>query len=144
MVYSLMNQPSRLVSVVYNCQFLSFFIQTAWSKRESQNLHFVWYEDLKADFDGELAKIQSFLGTNVQGEKLEELKRRVDIKTMQAQATQQGGKTMGSLRHKFYQRNGQVGGLLKALKDDQEVAIWRKWIEDKIKETGIPMDIPES
>ena len=84
------------------------------------------------------------MGTNVQGEKLEELKRRVDIKTMQAQATQQGGKTMGSLRHKFYQRNGQVGGLLKALKDDQEVTIWRKWIEDKIKETGIPMDIPES
>ena len=109
--------------------------------RDHPNLHFVWYEDLKADFDSELQKIQSFLGTNVKGEKLEELKRRVNIKTMQSEAAKQGGKTMGAGRFKFYQRNGQVGGIKEAIKDDHEVDLWRKWVREKVSDTGIPMEI---
>ena len=110
-------------------------------KRNHPNLHFVWYEDLKADFDGELEKIQSFLGTDVKGEKLDELKRRVNIKTMQSEAAKQGGKTMGEGRFKFYQRNGQVGGIKSAIKDDNKVEEWRKWIREKVNETNIPMEI---
>ena len=95
---------------------------------------------MKADFDTELQKIQSFLGTDVKGEKLEELKRRVNIKTMQSEAAKMSGK-MRESNMKFYQRNGQVGGIAAAIKDDKEVDLWRKWVRSKVKDTGIPMEI---
>lgn len=119
-------------------------LKTAWSQRDHPNLHFVWYEDMKADFDSELARMQKFLGTKVQGEKLDELRRRVNIKTMQADAAKQGGKSLGEGRRKFYQRNGRVGGLKAALgEDQQEVDLWRQWAKEKVEETGIDMDIPD-
>ena len=51
-----------------------------------------------------------------------------------------GGK-MRESNMKFYQRNGQVGGIAAAIKDDNEVDLWRKWVRSKVKDTGISMDI---
>ena len=51
----------------------------------------MWFEDMRADFDSELEKLQNFLGTKVSGEKLVELKKRVHIDNMQAKGVQELG-----------------------------------------------------
>jgi len=118
-------------------------LKTAWSKRSHPNIHFMWYEDLKSDFDQEVSRLQKFLGTDVNGEKMEELKKRVNIKTLQAMDTRMGGKTMGEANFNFYRRGGQVGGLKKALEDDKEVEKWKDWVKRKVEETRVPIQIPD-
>ena len=66
-------------------------MQEAWSKRDHPNLHIMWFEDMKSDFNGEIEKLQKFLGTNVSGETMEELKKRVNIEKMTATAVKEMG-----------------------------------------------------
>ena len=51
----------------------------------------MWFEDMKSDFDGEIDKLQKFLGTTVSGETMEELKKRVNIEKMTATAVKEMG-----------------------------------------------------
>ena len=105
----------------------------------------MWFEDMKADFDTELAKLQKFLGTEVSGDKLKELKRRVNIDTMQTLAVQQmggEGTPMGAGMKMFFQRKGQVGGMKAALKEDHVVSEWKEWIKEKTQGTDLPITIP--
>ena len=51
----------------------------------------MWFEDMKSDFDGEIDKLQKFLGTNVSGETMDELKKRVNIEKMTATAVKEMG-----------------------------------------------------
>ena len=85
----------------------------------------MWFEDMKADFDTELAKLQKFLGTEVSEDKLEELKKRLD---MQALALQ-----------KMRGEKGKVGGMKAALKEDHLVSEWKEWIKEKIQGTDLPI-----
>ncbi|ROT84800.1 estrogen sulfotransferase [Penaeus vannamei] len=45
-------------------------LKEAWQRRDHPNLHFVFYEDLKADITGELKKLDAFLGTGLSGDQL--------------------------------------------------------------------------
>ncbi|XP_047497753.1 sulfotransferase 1C4-like [Penaeus chinensis] len=49
--------------VVYGPYWLH--LKEAWQRRDHPNLHFVFYEDLKADIKGELKKLDAFLGTGL-------------------------------------------------------------------------------
>ena len=51
----------------------------------------MWFEDMKADFDGEIERLQKFLGTTVSGETMDELKKRVNIEKMTATAVKEMG-----------------------------------------------------
>ena len=42
----------------------------AWAVRDHPNMHFVFYEDLKADIDGELKKINDFIGAGLTQQQL--------------------------------------------------------------------------
>ena len=120
-------------------------MQEAWSKRNHPNLHFMWFEDMKADFDSELEKLQNFLGTKVSGEKLVELKKRVHIDNMQAKGIEElggPGTPMGDVMGKFFQRKGKVGGLKEALKDDKTVEEWKVWIGQQMEGTDLPIKVP--
>lgn len=50
-------------------------VREAWEKRESPNLHFVFYEDLKADPASELKKLGGFLGCDLGKDQLEKVSR---------------------------------------------------------------------
>ncbi|XP_037786896.1 sulfotransferase 1C4-like isoform X2 [Penaeus monodon] len=45
-------------------------LKEAWQRRDHPNLHFVFYEDLKADIKGELKKLDAFLGTGLSEDQL--------------------------------------------------------------------------
>ena len=39
-------------------------LKTAWDIRDHPNMLFIYYEDMKADIESEVRKIDNFLGTN--------------------------------------------------------------------------------
>ncbi|MCL4146615.1 UNVERIFIED_CONTAM: hypothetical protein GTU68_033934, partial [Idotea baltica] len=45
----------------------------AWDKRDHPNLHFVFYEDMKADPKGEIMKLKKFLGTNLTDKQIDDV-----------------------------------------------------------------------
>ena len=47
----------------------------AWVKKDHPNMHFVFYEDLKADIDGELKKINDFIGTGLNEQQLKNVRK---------------------------------------------------------------------
>lgn len=50
-------------------------VKEAWTKREASNLHFVFYEDLKADPASELKRLSVFLGCNLAKDQMEKVSR---------------------------------------------------------------------
>ena len=46
-------------------------LKEAWRVRDHPNMHYVFYEDLKADIDGELKKINDFIGTELTDQQLQ-------------------------------------------------------------------------
>ena len=45
-------------------------LKEAWAVRDHPNMHFIFYEDLKADIDGELKKINDFIGAGLTQQQL--------------------------------------------------------------------------
>ena len=45
-------------------------LKEAWEKKDHPNMHFVFYEDLKADIDGELKKLNDFIGAGLNEQQL--------------------------------------------------------------------------
>lgn len=45
-------------------------VKQAWEKRNHPNLHFVFYEDLKADPLAEIRKLDQFMATNLTEQQL--------------------------------------------------------------------------
>ena len=56
------------IAVVYG-PFHTMLLE-AWAKRDHPNMHFIFYEDLKADIDGELKKINDFIGAGLTEQQL--------------------------------------------------------------------------
>ncbi|XP_063587010.1 sulfotransferase 1C4-like [Penaeus indicus] len=50
-------------------------LREAWPRRDHPNMHFVFYEDMKADPMAELRKLNQFLGTDLTEEQLEKVQR---------------------------------------------------------------------
>merc|ERR1711990_661566 len=120
-------------------------LKSAWSRRNHPNLHFMWFEDMKADLDGELEKLQEFLGTRVSGKTMAELKVRVSVEKVQAKATQflgGEGTSLGASMAKYFQYKGRVSGLKEALKNDETVEEWKIWIKQNLEGTDLPIKIP--
>ncbi|KAK8398369.1 hypothetical protein O3P69_003928 [Scylla paramamosain] len=59
-------------------------VKQAWQKRHHPNLHFVFYEDMKADIMSELRKLNEFLGTQLSEEKLEAIAQYTSFSSMKA------------------------------------------------------------
>lgn len=59
-------------------------VKEAWQKRHHPNLHFVFYEDMKADIMLELRKLNEFLGTQKSEETLEAVARHTSFSAMKS------------------------------------------------------------
>lgn len=68
------------------------YLKEAWEKRHHPNLHFIFYEDLKADIMGELRKMDKFLGTKLTEDQLENVAKQASFKEMKNRNAAFGGK----------------------------------------------------
>ncbi|XP_063609974.1 sulfotransferase 1C4-like [Penaeus indicus] len=59
-------------------------LKEAWQKRDHPNLHFVFYEDLKADIKGELKKLDAFLGTGLSEDQFANVEKYTSFSEMKA------------------------------------------------------------
>ncbi|MPC22910.1 Sulfotransferase 1C4 [Portunus trituberculatus] len=59
-------------------------VKQAWQKRHHPNLHFVFYEDMKADIMLELRKLNEFLGTQLNERKLEAIGQYTSFSSMKS------------------------------------------------------------
>ena len=49
-------------------------VKEGWAMRNDPNMHFVFYEDLRADTVGELKKINDFIGLGLNEQQLKNVK----------------------------------------------------------------------
>ncbi|XP_071550622.1 sulfotransferase 1A1-like [Panulirus ornatus] len=79
-------------SVVYGPYWLH--VKEAWEMRDHPNMHFVFYEDLKADIMTELKKLNDFLGTDLTQAQLENVAKHTSFSEMQARDNLLGSKSV--------------------------------------------------
>ncbi|KAK4320406.1 hypothetical protein Pmani_008715 [Petrolisthes manimaculis] len=115
-------------------------IKQAWQKRNHPNLHFVFYEDLKADIQGELRKINQFLSTGLTEQQLKNVVQHTSFSSMKSRGDPIPDK--GLFNKELHQSSG--GYFRKGVTGDwknhfspelnQEMD---KWIKDNIGDSGI-------
>lgn len=54
----------------------------AWQQRNHPKLHFLFYEDMKADIKTEVSKLNHFLGTNLTQQQLDNVSAEVVLKVL--------------------------------------------------------------
>ncbi|KAK7070487.1 hypothetical protein SK128_026163 [Halocaridina rubra] len=115
----------------------------AWEKKNHPNFHFMFYEDMKADIDNQLRKLNEFLGTEltqVQLNKIREytsfasMKKRYDM-MMTAENLDIMNKDVEEQGGGFF-RKGQAGDWKNNFSPEllQEMT---QWIESNASGTGI-------
>lgn len=57
-------------------------VMEAWQRRNHPNLHFIFYEELKANTTAELQRLNEFLGTNLTEEQLNKLEHYISFEEM--------------------------------------------------------------
>ena len=112
--------------------------QEGWALRTHPNVKFVWYEDMKQDFDSYLAEMEKFLDCHLTEAEREQLKVRTKIDTMrQAAADREENVEMKERKKNFY-RKGIVGDSKNYLKNNAELEIdLNRWIEVNLRGTDI-------
>ncbi|XP_042856926.1 sulfotransferase 1C4-like [Penaeus japonicus] len=111
-------------------------LREAWPQRDHPNMHFLFYEDMKADPKAEMKKLDRFLGTNLTEEQLEKIAHYTSFEEMkkhEKEALQ--GKNMDTFLDQevlkkdggFY-RKGQAGSWKDRLTDTDQskIDIWTK------------------
>lgn len=138
-------------------QFLQFFlnddlvygpywqhVKEAWEMRDHPNMHFVFYEDLKADIMTELKKLNDFLGTDLTQAQLEKIQRYTSFQEMKARdntfkSTQEEdihmNKAVVQEEGGFY-RKGEVGSWKDQLSKQQTHQL-NMWVKERITSLGI-------
>ncbi|KAK3871144.1 hypothetical protein Pcinc_023706 [Petrolisthes cinctipes] len=115
-------------------------IKQAWQKRNHPNLHFVFYEDLKADIQGELRKLNQFLSTGLSEQQLKNVVQHTSFSSMKSRGDPIPDKSL--YNKELHQSSG--GFFRKGVTGDwknhfspelnQEMS---KWIKDNIGDSGI-------
>ncbi|XP_037777972.1 sulfotransferase 1C4-like [Penaeus monodon] len=119
-------------------------LREAWPRRDHPNMHFVFYEDMKADPMAELRKLNHFLGTDLTEDQLEKIARYTSFEAMKKH--EKGaleGKNMATFVNEevvkkdggFY-RKGEAGGWKDRLTDMQAAKI-DAWTKKNTLDLGI-------
>ncbi|XP_064088778.1 sulfotransferase 1E1-like [Macrobrachium nipponense] len=107
-------------------------LQQAWKLRDHPNVHFVFYEDLKADIIAELGKLNEFLGLNL---KEDQLKKVVEATSFENMRKRDQERPLTRMEGSFF-RKGVVGDW-KNLATPELDAQMDRWIEENSKDMGI-------
>lgn len=102
--------------------------------RDECGIHFLYYEDLKKDFDGEARKLAAYIGAHLSEEKLKEIGEKCTVASMRKNYEEREG-FQGQFAGHFIRKGG-VGGW----KDMFTVAQseeWDKMVDDKLASTDV-------
>lgn len=119
-------------------------LREAWLRRDHPNMHFLFYEDMKADPKAELRKLNQFLGTDLTEEQLEKIVHYTSFESMKKHEQEAlKGKNMDAFVNQevvkkdggFY-RKGEAGGWKEQLTEEQ-VAKIDAWTEKNASNLGI-------
>ncbi|XP_045132110.1 sulfotransferase family cytosolic 1B member 1-like isoform X2 [Portunus trituberculatus] len=115
-------------------------VKEAWQKRHHSNVHFVFYEDLKADTMLELKKLNDFLGTRLSEEKLEAVAQHTSFSSMSKAGVNQIKKVYGERKSKktSFFRKGITGDWKNHFSPELQEEVDR-WIEKNVSGTDISL-----
>ncbi|KAK2758036.1 hypothetical protein FQN54_004442 [Arachnomyces sp. PD_36] len=108
-----------------------------WNNRHLPNVHFMTYEGLKRDTDGELRKLAEFIGVELTDEKLEEVKSQSDFGTMK-KSEFSGLGDVKELGEAFF-RKGKVGSWKEQFTVQQNELFDQLWAE-RVGDSGLTFD----
>lgn len=135
-----------------NFQFIDFYapyfehIKQGWTRRNDENVLFLFYEDLRRDLKGSLKILSEFLGKTLQDNDLTELQDHLDIKNFKVNPAI-NGKDYSLIRmfseNGSFIRHGQSGELSKY--SGEAIKKFEKWIEVNLRDLKtIGFEFPKS
>ncbi|XP_045132232.1 sulfotransferase 1C4-like [Portunus trituberculatus] len=115
-------------------------VKEAWQKRHHPNVHFVFYEDLKADTMLELRKLNDFLGTRLSEVKLEAVAQHISFSSMKHSGDIHIKKIWGEakLDKTSFFRKGTTGDWKYHFSPELQEEVDR-WIEKNVADTDISL-----
>ncbi|XP_069176542.1 sulfotransferase 1E1-like [Procambarus clarkii] len=105
----------------------------AWEQKHDPNMHFVFYEDLKADIKKELGTLNEFLGTNLSQQQLENVAQHSSFSSMKARSEKDAANYhQGAQRREgAFFRKGKIGDRKNHFSPELEQEM-NRWIEKNL------------
>ena len=104
-----------------------YHLKSAWNRRHSPNLKFVWYEDMKKDPITEVTDLTTFLNHSLPQKTISDLVDYLDFSNVKERASDQ--------KKSFY-RKGVVGDGANYFQG-KRLELWNAWIAENVKGTDI-------
>ena len=114
-------------------------IKSWWEYRNVDNIHFLWYEDMKKDYDNELRKLAAFLEYPMSDELLQHIKAETSFARMKA--NEFTNRQDADDHPKGFYRKGVVGSGEEQF-TEAENEQFDAWCARRMKETGLALDRP--
>ncbi|XP_071533392.1 sulfotransferase 1A1-like [Panulirus ornatus] len=114
-------------------------VKMAWEKRDHPNLHFVFYEDMKADIMKELRKVNEFIGANLTEQQLENVAQHTSFTSMRERGEPlMEGFWISEVKEKSggFFRKGTTGDWKNHFSSELEEEV-NHWIESNATDIGI-------
>ncbi|XP_069170151.1 sulfotransferase 1A1 isoform X3 [Procambarus clarkii] len=108
-------------------------LMMAWEQKDDANMHFVFYEDLKADIKKELGTLNEFLGTNLSQQQLENVAQHTSFSSMKARSEKDAANYhQGAQRREgAFFRKGEIGDWKNHFSPELEQDM-NRWIEKNL------------
>ncbi|XP_042856927.1 sulfotransferase 1C4-like [Penaeus japonicus] len=168
-IYVARNPKDVVLSFLHHCrlmksvdyvgsleQYVDYFVQDqliygpywehlreAWPQRDHPNMHFLFYEDMKANPKAEMKKLDRFLGTNLTEEQLEKIAHYTSFEEMKKRDedyyeknANKGLKQEVKTKEGGFYRKGEAGSWKGRLTEMQEAKI-DDWTKKNTVELGI-------
>jgi len=105
-----------------------------WDQRHADNIHFVWYEDMKADYDNELQRLADFLGYPLSSDLLVTIKKATSFQSMKTNELTNMENVEGAAK-KYYRKG--TTDTWKEQFTKEESDRFDAWYNQRMKETGL-------
>ena len=116
---------------------LATLLQQGWALRNHPNVCFLWYEEMKADFDKALDKIAGFLGIELDDDFRQALWKRTNINEMRSSSVKKAQDDDRKEYFKQFFRSGKSGDWKNHLKDPEVIKEMEDYVAAKLKGTDI-------
>ncbi|MCB0565102.1 MAG: sulfotransferase domain-containing protein [Phaeodactylibacter sp.] len=109
-------------------------IKSWWEHRHAENIHFLWYEDMKADYDNELRRLAAFLQYPMPDELLRQIREATSFEQMKA--NEFTNRQDADDHPKNFYRKGVVGSGNEQFTEAQNEQ-FDAWCGRRLRETGL-------